>query len=153
MAATTLSEQDWQIRLHVYRFFVEQARPPTYSETAEHFGIAPEDGRAAYHRLNDAHAFFLNPGTDEIRMANPLSAVPTPYHVRASGVDLYANCAWDSLGIPAMLDVDARIEAAHPGSAEPVRYAVESGKLNAPDGLLVHFPIPFRHWYDDLIHT
>lgn len=153
MSTTVLGEMDWQIRLHVYRLFVERGRPPTYAETAGQFGIGGEDASASYQRLNDAHAVFLNPGTAEIRMANPLSAVPTPYRVHANGVDLYANCAWDSLGIPAMLDADARIEATVPGSTERVRYAVESGTLSAPDGLIVHFPIPFRRWYDDLIHT
>jgi hypothetical protein len=146
------SERDWDIRLHIYRVFVEQGRPPTCAETAGHFGIADDEARAAYHRLHDAHALFLEPGTDDIRIANPLSAVPTAYQVHVNDRMLYANCAWDSLGIPAMLRADAVIDATDTLSGDPVRYRVEAGRLIA-DGGLVHFPLPFRRWYDDLIHT
>ena len=147
-----LSDRDWDIRLHVYQFWIENERPPTFSETAQHFDLSPEEARSAYHRLNDAHALFLNPGTDDVLMAHPLSAVPTPYCVHIKDRVLWANCAWDSLGIPAMLKDDARIEARHAFSDEPVIYTVENGALHAPDGI-VHFALPFSQWYDDLIHT
>src|SRR5690242_9271760 len=100
---TAVNEQDWHIRLYVYRFFVEHERPPAYAETAHACGLADGAARAAYRRLHAAHALFLAPGSDAIRMANPLSAVPTAYRVHVQGRRLYANCAWDSLGIPAML--------------------------------------------------
>src|SRR5579863_9383390 len=100
----TLSEHDWRIRLYIYQHLVAHGRPPTTAETARHFAIADDDARLAYHRLHDGHALFLEPGTDTVRMANPLSAVPTPYRVFVDGRPLlWANCAWDSLGIPAML--------------------------------------------------
>ena len=88
-------------------------------------------------------------------MANPLSAVPTPFRVTAGGRTLFANCAWDSLGIPAMLDADATVEAIYTdaeGSDAPARYAITGGVLTGDDGI-VHFPLPFRRWYDNLIHT
>ena len=58
--------------------------------------------------------WYLQPGGDAVLMAHPLSAVETDYRVIVDGVALYANCAWDSLGIPAMLGRDADIEARHP---------------------------------------
>ena len=145
-------EQDWLIRLHIYEVFVEQGRPPTCAETAAAFNISEDEARAAYHRLHAAHALFLEPGTDVVRIANPLSAIPTDYLVHVNNRALYANCAWDSLGIPAMLHADAVIDATDTLSGEPARYRVEGGQLIA-DGGLVHFPLPFRRWYDDLIHT
>lgn len=148
----SLSEQDWRIRLAVYRYFVANGRPPTYDEMARQMGIAPEEARQAYRRLHQQHALFLEPGGETIRMANPLSAVPTPYRVVVDGRQLWANCAWDSLGIPAMLHADARIEALLAHSGQAATYAVESGALRAAGGV-VHFPLPFRRWYDDLAHT
>ncbi len=156
MAASGLSEWDWEIRLHIYRQFVAHERPPTYDETARAFAMPASDVRAAYHRLDAAHALFLEPGGDTIRMAHPLSAIATPYRVHIDGHWLYANCAWDALGIPAMLHTDARIEATLAHAAEPARYAVVGGQLMAgPElaGAVVHFALPFRRWYDDLIHT
>lgn len=148
----SLSEQDWDIRLAVYRHFVANGSPPTYAEMARQVGIAPEEARQAYRRLHQQHALFLEPGGETIRMANPLSAVPTPYGVFVDGRQLWANCAWDSLGIPAMLHAEARIEAVLAHSGDTVTYAVKGGALQA-DGGVVHFPLPFRRWYDDLVHT
>src|SRR5688500_2472867 len=130
--AAPLSERDWQIRLHIYQFFVEHTRPPTAVETAGVFGITEEAASEAYQRLHDAHPLLLNPGTTDVRMANPLSAVPTPYRVTISGRMLFANCAWDSLGIPAMLGADATIESVYTdadGSGTGARYAVDGSTL------------------------
>ena len=153
--AASLSERDWQLRLYIYQTFVERTRPPTASEAALQFGMTDDDARAAYQRLHDAHTLFLEPGTTDVRMANPLSAVETPYRVRVNGRTLFANCAWDSLGIPAMLGADASIESVYTGADgtdTPARYAIVNGELSGDDGI-VHFPLPFRRWYDDLIHT
>ena len=149
---TSLTDQDWQIRLAIYRFFVEHERPPSVDELATALGVDLESVRRAYHRLHCSHAILLEPATDDVRMANPLSALPTPYRVRIHGRSLFANCAWDSLGIPAMFGSDARIEATIDGG-EPVRYAIEGNELRADDRFVVHFPLPFRDWYDDLVHT
>jgi hypothetical protein len=152
VAAPELSEHDWEMRLFIYQHFIANAVPPTDAQAADHFGIPATEARASFHRLHDRHALFLTPGTDAIRIANPLSAVPTDYIAHADGHRLIANCAWDSLGIPAMLHTDARIDAVYTHVGTPARYAIVGGKLEGDDGV-VHFPLPFRHWYDDLIHT
>ncbi len=152
MTDLTMREQDWRIRLYIYERFAATGRPPACAATARRFAISTGEARHAYRRLHQQHALFLEPGTDDVRMANPLSAVPTPYRVHVHGRWLWANCAWDSLGIPAMLHADARIEAAYAGSHELTTYAIENGQLQAESGV-VHFPMPFRRWYDDLIHT
>jgi hypothetical protein len=152
MATSRLSAQDWDLRLAVYRAFVATGQAPTYSEIARQVGLPADDVRQTYRRLQAHHALFLEPGTDTIRMANPLSAIPTPYRVYVAGRRLWANCAWDSLGIPAMLHADARIEAVSASSGDATANAIEGGELKAAGGV-VHFPVPFNRWYDDLIHT
>ena len=146
------TEQDWQIRHFIYSYFVDHEGPPTYEQAADAFGIAPEAARRSFERLGERHAVFLEPGTQSVRMANPLSGVPTAYRVQARGRRLWANCAWDSLGIPAMLHADAAVTATLIPSGETVGYAIEGGELRA-EPFVVHFPLPFRRWYDDLIHT
>ena len=153
--ATLLSERDWQIRLYIYQFIVTQTQPPTAFETAAAFRTSLDDARETYQRLHDAHTLFLEPGTTDVRMANPLSGIATPFRVTVASRTLFANCAWDSLGIPAMLGADATIEAVYTGadgSQTPAHYAIVNGALRGDDGV-VHFPLPFRRWYDDLIHT
>jgi hypothetical protein len=147
-----LTEQDWQIRYFIYTFFVNHTRPPSCLETASHFGIDEQAAIEAYQRLHQHHQLFLKPGTHDVLIANPLSAVPTLYKVSVNGRKLWANCAWDSLGIPVMLHSDAEIEALDLFTKEVIRYRVVDGQLEAPD-YFVHYALPVSRWYDDLVDT
>jgi hypothetical protein len=142
----------WDIRAFVYRYFADTTRAPSVDETAADFALTHEEAASAYQALNDRHAFLLKPGTDEILMANPFSNIETPFRVHAGGKTYFANCAWDSLGIPAALQSDADVEAACSQSGQPVSLQVRNGGVSE-SGVLVHFLVPFRHWYDDLVHT
>ncbi len=54
-----------------------------------------------------------------------------------------------------MLGTDATIDTVSTGpdgSNTPANYATVNGEPCGDDGL-VHFPLPFRRWYDNLIHT
>ena len=142
---------DWTVRNAVYAAILERTVPPSAEETAAALSVSPDEVRAAYGRLNDRHALFLTPGSHDIRMAHPFSGVPTAFRVECGGRAYWANCAWDALGIPAALHADARIEAPI-GDGESIRFAIEAGRVKGWDGV-VHYPLPFRHWYDDLIET
>ncbi len=150
---STMTEQHWDIRLFIYQFLVENDRPPTMAESAAKFGLCVADIRKSFHWLHRNHQIVLEPGTESVRIAVPLSAVPTAYRVEIDGKLHYANCAWDSLGIPAMLHRDATIEAHIDDASVPVRYAIENGSLVAPPGLAIHFPMPIPQWLDNLADT
>ena len=152
MAVDKDDELDWDVRRFVYATIVERSLPPTADETAAAFGIAPDDARAAFARLDRRHALFLDPGSDRIRMAHPFSGVPTPFRVHANGRVYWANCAWDMLGVPAALGVDARIEATCADDGEPAEIVVRDGAVHG-NGEVVHVLLPFRRWYDDLVFT
>jgi hypothetical protein len=142
---------DWTVRNAVYATIVERTVPPTVDETAAALGVGPDDVRSAYERLNSRHALFLTPGSHDVRMAHPFSGVPTAFRVEVDDRTYWANCAWDTLGIPAALHADAGIEAPL-GDGESIRFAIAAGQLKGWRGV-VHFPLPFRRWYDDLIET
>ena len=142
----------WTVRSFVYRHIVEHGRPPTVDETASALSIDPGEVRSAYRWLHERHALFLEPGTDVVRMAHPFSGVPTSFRVRANGRSYWANCAWDALGIPAALHADATISATYAEDGAPAHLRVEAGAVHG-HGEVIHFPLPFRSWYDDLIFT
>jgi hypothetical protein len=147
------TDKDWRIRRHIFEMLTASGRAPDARAIAERFAMSELDARRALRRLHAAHALVLKNDGDAVLMAHPLSAVATDYRVEVGGVALYANCAWDSLGIPAMLDKDAAIQARHPLTGDMLRYAVAAGQLRAEGDLLVHFAQPFRHWYDDIVET
>jgi Alkylmercury lyase len=142
----------WEIRAFVYRHFAETTRPPSVNETASHFALAHEEAASAYEELHGRHAFFIQPETHEILMANPFSGVETPFKVYANEKVYFANCAWDSLGIPAALQVDAEIAATCAQSGEAIYLTVSRQKARDSDAL-VHFLVPFINWYNDLSFT
>lgn len=142
----------WEIRAFVYGHFAETTHPPSVEETATRFGLSHEESASAYEALHQRHAFFLGPGTHRILMANPFSGVETPFKVYANGRTYSANCAWDSLGIPAVLHADAQIEAECAQSREKIRLTVNRQRVEYEAGL-VHFLVPFTNWYDDLPFT
>jgi hypothetical protein len=90
---------------------MKEGLPPTIAETASALSTTPNAVEASFRRLADGHILVLQRGTGEILMANPFSAVPTPFLVRAGDGSWYGNCSWDAMGIPAMLKQDAAIEA------------------------------------------
>ena len=108
--------------------------------------------REGWRRLHDEHALVLNRATDEIRMANPFSAVPTAYRVEAVGRWWYANCAWDAFGILGAFGVDGRIESSCPDCGEPYVVEVTDRAASRPD-LLFHCLVPASRWWDDIVFT
>jgi hypothetical protein len=142
----------WDIRAFVYRYIADTTRAPRMDETAARFALTPDEAASAYQALHTRHALFLNPDTHEILMANPFSNVETPFRVHAHGKTFFANCAWDSLGIPATLHCDADVEAVCAQGGEAISLQVRAGKVSKSD-VLVHFLVPFKHWYDNLVFT
>jgi hypothetical protein len=148
-----VDESDLRIRTEVYGSFTRGGRAPSAAETAAALGLETEEVDEAFRRLHEAHALVLQPGTTEIRMLNPFSAVETPHRVQADGRAWYANCAWDALGIPAALHADGVIQSPCPDCGEPLELEVRDGELVRGAELLVHFVVPARHWWDDIGFT
>ena len=123
---------------------------PSAEEVAEAAGLARTEVAEGWRRLHDAHALVLDPSSGEVRMANPFSAVPTPYRVEAAGRSWYGNCAWDALGICAALHVDGRVETSCPDCGEPIAVEVRGEKPD-DESLLFHCLVPAAHWWDDIV--
>ena len=67
-------------------------------------------------------------------MAEPFSAVPTPFAVYVDDQRYFGNCIWDALGIPAMLHADARIESSCGCSARRCSSTCRLGGSRRPVG-------------------
>jgi Alkylmercury lyase len=143
---------DLRLRNATYGLFVELGRAPTAREVADCIGSDDETVRMAWRRLHDMHALVLQHGADEIRMANPFSAIPTAYRVFARDRWWYANCAWDAFGVCAALRVDGRIETSCADCGEPLTTQVANG-MPDDDTLVFHSLVPASRWWDDIVFT
>jgi Alkylmercury lyase len=99
---------DSALRLLIYDEIVRTGGTPTVSTLARLVSSPLDDVRASLRRMHDAHMLVLQP-TNEILMANPFSAVPTPFVAEVEGRRWFGNCIWDCLGIIAMLHADGRV--------------------------------------------
>jgi len=142
---------DKRVRREVYDFTLRRGIPPDSTNVAEALSLRRELVRDSFSRLAAAHVLVLQPESGEILMANPFSAVPTPFRVEVAGFVAYGNCIWDSLGIPAMLKADAIIDSSCGDCGTAMQIAVSDGEVSG-DGLL-HFAIPARDWWNDIVFT
>jgi hypothetical protein len=143
---------DGHVRLAILERFAGSGEPPSAAEVASAIGEQEGTVAEAYSRRAAAHVLVLRPGTREIWMAHPFSAVPTGFHVETRRGPSYANCVWDALGIPAMLGTDARIATACADCGEPLELRVRGGDLQPLDWV-AHFAVPAARWWDDIGHT
>lgn len=143
---------DLAVRNETYRLFVALGQAPSLDDVATAVGAPRGEAREAWMRLQDQHALVLDREGSEIRMANPFSAVPTPYRVRAAGRWWYANCAWDVFGVCAALHSDGRIETSCPDCREPLAVDVVDQQPRQ-SSLVFHCLVPARQWWDDIVFT
>jgi hypothetical protein len=141
-----------ELRNLTYGLFVELGYAPVAAEVAAKAGMSVEDIEAGWRRLHEAHALVLDADTGGLLMANPFSAAPTAYRVRAGDRWWYANCAWDAFGVCAALHTDGRIETRCADCGDPI--AVELADERPDDESLVfHCLVPAARWWDDIVFT
>jgi hypothetical protein len=86
-----LAGPDNLVRLFIYNHFLDQGRPPTAFETAEALDLAGHEAEASFSRLAEGHYLALAPGSHQIWMAHPFSALATDYQVRIGSKEYWAN--------------------------------------------------------------
>ena len=141
---------DKAVRHHIYDHVMREGLPPTMAATSSALARSPDEIRASFRRLADGHILVLQQASGEILMANPFSAVPTPFLVKVGDRSYYGNCIWDAMGIPAMLGQDAVIEASCGCCSTAMKLQVMNGWLEGARGI-AHFAIPAAHWWDDIV--
>ena len=140
------------VKMAIYAAFAETGRRPSPSDVAGRTGVSVDDVRRAFAEPRAQRVLLVESDGESIRMAPPFSGVPTEHVVESGGISYFANCAWDSLGIPAALHrpavVRSRCEATH----EP--YVLEfSADGPEPSDWLFHCVVPAAKWWDDIVFT
>ena len=143
---------DLEVKLAIYRTTARRGLPPRAVELAGELGASVADLRAAYSRLAQRRLLVLEPDGLGIRMAPPFSGGPTPHRVRVAGIDYFANCAWDALGIPAALHQPGEVRSRCGQSREPLRLQV--GLKGAQHcAWRFHCLVPAAEWWKDIVFT
>jgi ribonuclease HI len=139
------------VRLFIYDHFLKTAKAPDLAGIAAAVKAKPERVVAALKRLAETRALVLAPGTTNIWMAHPFSAVPTAYPVAAGGRIYWANCAWDAAGVLSLVGGDGECRTRCVDCAENVAMTVRDGRMHG-DGV-VHFAVPPRRFWENVAFT
>jgi hypothetical protein len=141
---------DLDVRTQIYEGPMNARPIPRKHELARLLGRTAEKINASLRRLEQAHMIVLQPESGEVLMANPFSAVPTPFLVRSGGRSWYGNCIWDSMGIAAMLHRDVALESSCGCCGLEITLQIPDD-CKAEDERVAHFAIPAAHWWDDIV--
>lgn len=147
----TQSVFEKQVRHYIYDYLVKTGQAPTLQNCAQAFSCTLADIQAAYQRLADGHALVLQ-SSGEILMASPFSAVPTAFAVEVGSHIWWGNCIWDALGILAMLREDGRVVTACGCCNDAMQVEIRRGQLRDASGC-VHFSLPPKQWWNDIVFT
>jgi len=139
---------DSSLRAHIYKTIVDTGVAPSVASLAADFEVGQGDVRAALTRMHDAHMLVLQP-SGEILMANPFSAVPTPFVTEVDGRRWFGNCIWDALGILATLHSDGRVLTSCGCCGDSLSLELHGAALIG-DGI-IHFALAARRWWDDIV--
>ncbi len=143
---------DTTTKLAIYRHFAETGQRPSLEVVAERVGADVSSVREAYLRLRAQRVLVLEADGTSIRMAPPFSGVPTPHVVIVDETKYFANCAWDSFGIPAALHRLGRVHSRCEQSAEPLN--LEIGLEGPPpSSWFFHCLVPAAKWWADIVFT
>ena len=148
----TVANLDNCLRRLVYDTVRERGAPPSIAELSARSAESQTAVRAALVRLAAARMLVLQRASGEVLMAPPFSAVPTPFLVRASLHESYANCAWDALGVPVTLGAPAQIVSACGCCGDAMALQIDGTTTPVGDGV-IHFAVPARRWWEDLVFT
>ena len=143
---------DTQTKLAIYRHFAETGQRPSLQVIADRVGADLSSVREVYLRLRGQRVLVLEPDGISIRMAPPFSGVPTQHVVIVGETKYFANCAWDSFGIPAALHRPAQVHSRCEQSGELLDLQIG---LEGPPSCswLFHCLVPAAKWWNDIVFT
>ncbi len=125
-----LKDDNARVYRQVLHSFARTGQPPTPAALAHVLAIARDNVEQSLQVLETDGALYRDPQTRVILAAYPFSATPTPHVVAfPDGHAVYAMCAIDALGMPVMLNTDARIESFCTQCGRQVRVEVKRNAL------------------------
>lgn len=138
------------IRARVTQAVRDTSVAPSVGELASELGVDEARVREALKALAEEHLLVLRPGTEQVWMASPFSAIPSDFVVRIGERSWFANCVWDGLSVLALLG-DGTLETHSPQTGELLTFAVRDGDVRGEG--IVHFLVPAACFWNDIGFT
>lgn len=140
--AASLTALDSHVRVEAFRA-IYQGRAPSASELAGQLGVKEEAVEEAIGRLLDRGLATVD-ADGRVSGSHGLSLSPTDHRVRFDVGERFVWCAFDAVGIPAALAVDAQVHSRCFHCGDAVGLTIRTGEPQgvAADSLRISVTIP-----------
>ncbi len=141
-----------QLHYILIKRIIEDGYAPSNESLAKHFGTDEAEVTKALHALQEYHGVVLHPDQPKVWVIHPFSLAPTNFYVTSEQGQWWGNCAWCSLGVAALLNTDVTISTTIGAEGQPISINIKNGKI-IEENLFIHFPIPMRNAWDNVMYT
>jgi hypothetical protein len=141
-------------RLHhaILRYVIDNGFEPDAATLAEQLQSSKKEVVQGLYALQDYHGVVLHPTEPKVWVIHPFSLAPTNFLVRSNKGQWWGNCAWCSLGVAALLNEDVTITTRIAAYDKQVVISIKNGAIQERN-LFIHFPIPMKKAWDNVIYT
>lgn len=136
----------------ILKHIIDKGFAPDTETLASLLHASPEEVDQGLRDLQDYHGVVLHPGSTKIWVIHPFSLAPTNFLVKSAKGIWWGNCAWCSLGVAALLKEDVTITTRLGAYDKQVVIHITNGKVQE-ENLYIHFPIPMKQAWDNVIYT
>lgn len=136
----------------IIKYILDNGYAPSNKTLADEFQIDESKVIDGLYALQEYHGVVLHPNEPKIWVIHPFSLAPTQFYVESESGSWWGNCAWCSLGVAALLKEDVKITTTLGGEKKQVEINIIDGQIQEQN-YFIHFPIPMRNAWDNVIYT
>ncbi|MCH9029764.1 MAG: alkylmercury lyase family protein [Bacteroidetes bacterium] len=131
---------------------IDKGFAPEISYLTDYFNTNQKEVEKALYNLQNYHGVVLHPNALKGWVIHPFSLAQTNFFIKSSKGQWWGNCAWCSLGVAALLKTDLTITTNIGAEGENLTIQIENGEIKEKN-LFIHFPIPMKNAWDNVIYT
>lgn len=136
----------------ILRYIIDNGFAPELTKLAQMLQSTNEEVEQGLYALHEYHGVVLHPDSSRVWVIHPFSLAPTNFLVKSKTGIWWGNCAWCSLGIAALLKEDVTITTRIAAYDQQVTIQIKDGVVQQKD-LFIHFPVPMKKAWDNVIYT
>ncbi len=141
-----------ELHYQIIKAIIDNGFAPTVDDLAGMLKADREDVIKQLYDLQDYHGVVLHPDQPKVWVIHPFSLAPTNFYVTSKRGSWWGNCAWCSLGVAALLNEDVKITTRIGAETKQVEITIVNGEIQEKN-YFVHFPIPMKHAWDNVMYT
>ena len=131
---------------------IENGFAPEVEDLSKILDANKNDIIRGLYELQEYHGVVLHPREPKVWVIHPFATAPTNFYVECKKGEWWGNCAWCSLGIAALVGDDVTITTTIGAEKKQIKINIINGEI-LEKNYYVHFPIPMKKAWDNVVYT